>query len=122
MSDLAQAIEEHMLEGAVIREQEGIKSLLAHSQETLDTGLSRNNMTIFTISVQDERLNGGRETIIPSFWNGKVETDRETNIKNALQSGRKWPSGFNIKEAQDLDDYAHIAIRKQTVGENNATR
>jgi hypothetical protein len=79
-------------------------------------------MTVFTMGVQDERLNNGKETIIPSFWGGKV-VDRETSIRNALQSGRKWPSAVDLKEAQFIDDYAHVAIEKQTpVGESNGTR
>ena len=116
-----------MQQAAVIRESEGIQSLLAHSQETLDKGLSAENKTVFTIGVQDPRLNNGRQTVIPSFWNGETIQDRETNIQNALASGRKWPSATpdaaGIKEAQFIDDYAHVVLEKQTpVGESNDRR
>lgn len=117
MGDLTDAIKEHSQFLAVVREKDGISSLLAHSQKTLDEGLSKDNMTIYTMGVQDERLNNGRQTTIPSFWDGKV-VDRETSIKNALASGRKWPSADSVEEAQFIDDYAHVAIRKQRpVGE-----
>jgi len=117
VASLTEALKEHSQFLAVLREQKGIESLLAHSQETLDTGSSQDNMTVFTIGVQDERLNNGRETTIPSFWNGKPR-DRETSIRNALASGRKWPSGDSVEEADFIDKYAHVAIEKQRpVGE-----
>jgi len=102
MSELMRAIEQHMQQAAVIRESEGIKSLLAHSQDTLNTGKvlthpDGKQTTIFTMGVQDERLNNGKETIIPSFWSGKV-VDRETSIQNALRSGKKWPSALRSKQ------------------------
>ena len=132
MGDLTKAIKEHMKMAAVLRESEGIKSLVEHSQETLDSGnvytqpFSGKVSTIVTMGVQDERLNGGKETIIPTLWGGKP-TDIETSIQNALQSGKKWPSALpdehGMEEIDWIDKYAHIAIEKQTpVGENNAER
>lgn len=117
MSELAEAIKQHMLQAAVVRESEGIQSILAHSQETLDKGQMKDNHTVFTQGVQDSRLNNGRETTIPLFWNGKVE-DTETSILNAVASGRKWPSATpdaaGIEETQFIDDYAHVMIEQQT--------
>jgi len=112
MGGLAEALQEHEFFLTTLREKDGIESLLAHSQDIVDRGLSKDNHTVFTIGVQDERLNNSRETIIPSFWDGQVE-DRETSIKNALASGRKWPSASSVKEANDIDKYAHVAIVKQ---------
>lgn len=113
-----------MLQMSLEREKEGIQSLIDHSQATIDAGeeLVEDGFTtsIRTAGIQDERLNEGRETIVPTFWKGKlfdlrIPEEREAVVQFALQSGKKWPSADkdNITESNVIDEFAHQAIRKQ---------
>jgi len=105
------------------RENEGIRSLLQHSQDTLDSGKSvlhdsGKTSTIVTGGVQDERLNNGRETIIPTLWEGKiynlqVSEERETAVQFALRSGKTWPSASDLAEAAQINSIAKGFINKQ---------
>lgn len=124
MGSLTRSISTKMMQLAFEREKEGIKSLVDHSQATLDKGQEVKNgidtSTIVTAGVQDERLNGGRETVIPTLWEGKIydlrmPEERETVIQFALASGKKWPSADpgNLLEANIIDEFAHQTIRKQ---------
>jgi len=117
--DLVQAIAARRAQFLVQREAEGIQSLIQHSQAHIDEGTVRKNKdgtvtTVFTIGVQDKRLNDGRETIIPKFWNGKEVSHKEA-VEFALQSGKTWPSGDSIEEAHAVDQYAHSFINKQEI-------
>jgi len=74
--------------------------------------------TIVTSGVQDERLNNGRETIIPTLWEGKIydmhdPEQRETVIQFALKSGREWPSGSDLAEAAQINAITKGFINKQ---------
>ncbi len=122
---LTRSISAKLLQMSLKREQEGIQSLIEHSQATLDAGeeLVEEGFTttIRTAGIQDERLNEGRETVIPTFWKGRlfdirIPEEREQVVQFALQSGRKWPSADkdNLHEANVIDEFAHQAIRKQT--------
>ncbi len=97
--------------------------MLDHSQATLDSGKSvgrpdGKSSTIVTAGVQDERLNNGRETIIPTLWKGKiydlrVPKERETVIQFAVQSGREWPSASDLAESEQINSIAKSFINKQ---------
>ena len=51
-----------------------------------------------SITVTDERINGGKPTNIPTVWGGKVVSDDEA-IANAAKSGAKFQSFNSIDEA-----------------------
>lgn len=103
------------------REQEGVASVLRHSQEHIDSGKAIKNKdgthsTFVGVIMSDERLNGGKETILPSMWFGKkldATKDREKIIVNALQSGKKWPSADTVPEALFLEEQTHKLMEKQ---------
>lgn len=124
MSGLLRAIAARQTEFLQEREAEGLQSLVDHSQNTLDTGTMVSHpggkkSTIVTAGVQDRRLNEGRETVIPTLWNGRiydlrVPEEREQVIQFALQSGRKWPSGDSVAEGETLNIFAKSVINKQT--------
>ena len=71
------------------------------------------DMSEFSITVTDSRLNKGRPTNIPSLWNGEVVSEDEA-VENALKTGKQYQSFDSIKEA--VDD----AIRKSEAGGANA--
>jgi len=54
--------------------------------------------TEVSITVTNPKLNSGKPTNIPSLWKGK-EVDEDTAVKNALDSGNKYPSFSTIPEA-----------------------
>lgn len=51
-----------------------------------------------SITITDERLNGGRPTNIPSIWGGKRRSDEDA-ITEALRSGQTFPSFTSIPAA-----------------------
>lgn len=53
--------------------------------------------TVRSGSVEDERLNGGRPTLIPFVWDGRV-ADPDEAIEFAVKSGVEWPA-FDTNEA-----------------------
>ena len=71
------------------------------------------DMSEFSITVTDSRLNKGRPTNIPSLWNGEVVSEDDA-VENALKTGKQYQSFDSIKEA--VDD----AIRKSEAGGANA--
>ena len=118
---LTAGIAARMAQIALQREQDGISSILQHSQQHLDSGTAIKNKdgthsTFLGVIMSDKRLNGGRETILPSMWFGKkldAKKDREKIIVNALQSGKKWPSADSVPEAMFLEQQTHKLIEKQ---------
>ena len=92
------------------REQEGVKTVLAHSQAHVDAGTlgpdpARPNTFIGSV-VNDKRLNDGLATIIPTFWNGKKVSDPEA-MELAISSGKTWPSAKEVPDALRLEKYIH---------------
>lgn len=109
---LTQGIAARMMQLAIEREQEGIQSVVSHHESIKRRGKALLNddgteTTFLSTIVSDERLNGGRETIIPLFWGGKKPLSHKEAIKRAIASGKKWPSADTVGEAQMLDDFAH---------------
>ena len=121
---LTDGIAARMMQIAWLREQEGIASILQHSQEHIDSGKVIKNKdgtrsTFLGTIISDERLNDGKEPIVPSMWFGKKldpRKDREAIVSNALQSGKKWPSADTVAEAQVLEQQVH-KLMEQQVGE-----
>lgn len=51
-----------------------------------------------SITINDERLNGGRATNIPTVWGGQVVPDSDA-VENAVKSGRSFPSYDDVPTA-----------------------
>lgn len=64
--------------------------------------------SIRSMSVEDERLNAGKPTLIPSIWGGK-ELDPVEATDRAVESGTKWP-------AYDSNDQATAASKRISSG------
>ncbi len=116
MSELTDAIRQQELRLAVEREQEGIKSIVEHSQAHIDSGTfgtmkDGKTMTVFSTIVSAKELNDGRETVIPLFWNGKIRSHKEA-IDLAIQSNKVWPSATTVDEADFIDKFAHVMMDK----------
>ena len=108
---LTQGIAARMMQLAIEREREGIQSIIDHHNYHRDSGKSRKNKdgtfsTVVSTIISDNRLNNGRETVIPLLWDGKQVSHKEA-IKRALKSGKKWPSADTVGEAHALDVFAH---------------
>jgi hypothetical protein len=90
--------------GRVLNRQLGLENLKRHSFENTTTGKTLNNSSVLSGSVQDERLNGGRPTLIPFLYDGRVVDGAEA-VERALASKRVWP-------AFDTNDEATVASKK----------
>lgn len=117
MSELSEAVREQELRVAVEREQEGIRTIVEHSQAHIDSGTFKTNedgtiTTLFSTVISDKRLNEGRETVIPLFWNGKIRSHKEA-IKLAVESNKAWPSATTVDEAEFIDKFAHVMMDKR---------
>jgi hypothetical protein len=73
------------------------------------------DMSEYSITVTDPRLNGGKPTNIPSLWGGQIVSEDEA-VENALNTKNEYRSFESIKEA--VDD----AIRKSEAGGANAPK
>ena len=82
----------------VLNTQIGIENLKRHSFENATTGNKMGNSSVLSGSVEDERLNGGRPTLIPFVYKGRVADKPGEAVELALASGRVWPS-FDTNEA-----------------------
>ena len=88
--------------------ESSVEPLRQHAQNNIHSGNTVRNedgsiSTVRSGSVRVDELNGGKPTLIPFVWDGKV-VDEEEAISRAIQSGKKWPS-FNT------DDEATIASK-----------
>lgn len=92
-----------------------ILSLVEHGKMNLDTGQGFQDQsgwhTILSISVQDERLNGGKPTVIPSVYEGKQVTPQEA-IRRAFLSQKAWPSAETEQEATQISVAASQAMNR----------
>jgi len=85
-------------QGRVLNRQLGLENLKRHSFENATRGLTKGNQSVRSGSVEDERLNDGKPTLIPFFYDNKV-VDAKEAVERALESGRVWPSFDTNKEA-----------------------
>lgn len=92
----------------VLNTQLGIENLKRHSFENKTTGNTKGNSSVKSGSVEDERLNGGRPTLIPFLYKGR-EVKAAEAIELALASGRIWP-------AFDTNDEATRASKRISSG------
>ena len=82
----------------VLNTQLGIENIRRHSFENKTTGKGFGNSTVLSGSIQDERLNGGKPTLIPFLYNGKRVEPQEA-ADRAVASGKVWPSFDTDDEA-----------------------
>ena len=82
----------------VLNTQLGIENLKRHSFENVKTGSTIGNSSVLSGSVEDAGLNGGRPTLIPFVYNGKVVSGAEA-VKRAIKSKKVWPSFDTNDEA-----------------------
>lgn len=82
--------------GRVLGRQLGIENLKRHSFENATTGNKMGNASVKSGSVEDARLNGGKPTLIPFLYKGRVVSPQEATDL-AVASGRVWPS-FNTND------------------------
>ena len=60
--------------------------------------------TVFSAGIEDERINDGKPTLIPTVWGGKkVAVDRaiEYAVKYSKERNIKWPSFKTIDESTE---------------------
>jgi hypothetical protein len=90
-----------------------IAPLVAHGQANAAAGTTVTDKggkhSIFSMGVQDSRLNGGRETIIPTVYDGKIVSRKEA-VQRALDSGIEWPSADTVEEATEIAKRASEAM------------
>ena len=83
--------------------------LVAHGRHNIETGQwfrdDRGVHTILSGSVEDERLNGGKPTVIPTVYGGK-QLDWPEAIDRAVKSGIQWPSADTEDEATRISKEA----------------
>ena len=96
----------------VLNVQMGVENLRRHSFENAMTGNKKGNSSVLSGSVQDERLNGGRPTLIPFLYKGKV-VDGATAVELALASGRVWPSFDTNEEATEVSKRVSSGLGKR---------
>ncbi len=82
---------------------DSMQPLAAHSARNTATGRTMafpggGTASVQSGSVQDERLNGGRPTLIPFVYDGQIVSGREA-IERAVASGKQWPSYDTNEEA-----------------------
>lgn len=74
-----------------------LEPLLLHSQRSVEQGNTFTHpdgsiSSVLSGSVEDERLNDGRPTLIPFLWEGKILDKPGEAVERAIASGAKWPS------------------------------
>jgi hypothetical protein len=84
--------------------QLGLENLKRHSFENQVSGRGRGNSSVLSGSVEDPRLNGGKPTLVPFLYEGRVVEGAEA-VDRAVASGRVWPA-FNT------NDEATVASKK----------
>jgi len=83
-------------------------SLNAYRRNTTIKNEDGTVSSIRSMSVEDERLNAGKPTLIPSIWDGK-ELDPAAASDRAVESGTKWP-------AYDSNEQATAASKRISAG------
>ncbi len=85
----------------VLNRQLGIENIRRHSFENVKTGGTKDSSSVLSGSVEDKRLNGGRPTLVPFLYKGKVVSGAEA-VKRAIESGRTWPAFDTNEEATEV--------------------
>ena len=88
------------VEKQTLNTQLGIENLKRHSFLNKMSGNKMGNSSVLSGSVQDDRLNGGRPTLIPFLYKGRRVEPREA-IELAAASKQIWPS-FDTNEEASL--------------------
>ncbi len=90
-----------------------IAPLVAHGRATAAAGqlvTDANGVhSIFSISVSTDQLNDGRETVIPTVYDGKIVSNKEA-IARAVESGIEFPSADTAEEATEISKAASAAM------------
>ena len=94
----------------VLNRQLGLENLKRHSFENILAGKNKGNQSVRSGSVEDERLNEGRPTLIPFVYDGKVVKAKEA-VARALESGRVWPAFDTNDEATAASKALSARIR-----------
>ena len=95
MATLAERIDKRT-STRVLKQQLGLENLKRHSFQNVVTGANAGNQTVRSGSVEEERLNEGRPTLIPFVYDGRVVDIKEA-VERAVKSKRVWPS-FDTNE------------------------
>ena len=73
----------------------GVQTLFDHSDDNIRTGKGftdeRGQHSVLSRTVFDERLNGGKATLVPSVYDGREITDERQVIERAVRSGKPFP-------------------------------
>ena len=101
-------LNEQVMNDAIRRrlEEDGVlDALREHSRRNVEQGktaiIGGKQASVRSGSVNDERLNGGRTTLIPFLWDGR-EVGVEEAIERAVESGIQWPAFDSHEEATSL--------------------
>lgn len=89
----------------VLNVQLGIENIRRHSFENVMTGNTKDNSSVLSGSVEDPRLNGGRPTLIPFLYGGRILSGPEGGkeaVELALASGKVWPAFDTNDEATEV--------------------
>ena len=89
---------------ADLKQQLGLENLKRHSSENIARGTNVGNQSVRSGSVEDERLNGGKPTLIPFVYDGRV-VEIEEAVERAIKSKRQWP-------AFDTNEQATVASKR----------
>lgn len=91
--------------------------LIAHGRMNVDTGGGftdeRGAHSILSTSVEDERLNEGRPTLIPSVYGGRQLEGNEL-IEAAMATGQAWPAFETNELATEASKRASNAMNQYT--------
>lgn len=79
--------------------QLGLENLKRHSFENQISGNTYKNSSVLSGSVEDPRLNGGKPTLIPFIYEGRIASEPGEAVERAIASGRVWPSFATNEEA-----------------------
>jgi len=78
--------------------QLGLENLKRHSSQNKITGNTLNNSSVKSGSVEDSRLNGGKPTLIPFLYEGRIVGVKEA-IDRAVESKTVFPAFDNNDDA-----------------------
>ena len=94
-----------------------IAPLVAHGRSNIESGGAfrdeRGYHSILSTSVEDERLNEGRPTLIPSVYGGR-QLEGDELINAALEGGQTWPAFDTNELATEASKRASSAMDRHT--------
>ena len=84
--------------------------IVRHHYNSLDTGNFMDNdgkiSTVYTMQVNDPRVNSGLPTLIPSLLDGQM-VDQQQAINRAVGSGINYPFRNTHQELREYDELLH---------------